>query len=181
MCYQGFLYGLVCEFKSLCQDFVISFFEKKEFLSINQKSVVISQTDEGNKVWVRLECLATKQNYDPGLVPQAVFEPQSMVFSASVLPELTKWLESSLAQGHRLLVLDCHRVRLIESTGLAVLLTLQKLAKIAEATLVLCAISKQFQMVLEMTDTLQLFSTYDSRDALHQVLSTAHLSLASSK
>jgi anti-anti-sigma factor len=165
MRYQDVLYGLVCEFKSLCEESILSLFEKNHYSKAEPKSFVISQSSEGSKVWVRLQCLS----HDP--VNYSVFTPRSLVFSASVLHDASKWLEKSLADGNRLLVLDCHQVRLIESTGLAVLVTLQRLARMADATLALCAISNQFRMVLEMTNTLSLFSIYSSQDELQQAVS----------
>ncbi|HEY9648113.1 MAG TPA: anti-sigma factor antagonist, partial [Chroococcidiopsis sp.] len=99
-----------------------------------------------------------------------MFQPTSRTFSASNGVDLSDWVNTSLKAGWRNLLVDLRNVSFMDSSGLAALTTALRLVKQAGGRFALCSLSGQTRMLLEMTNTDQLFEVYTNRQAFESVL-----------
>ncbi len=99
-----------------------------------------------------------------------MFQPTSRTFSAGNGVDLSDWVSASLKAGYRNLLVDLRNVSFMDSSGLAALTTALRLVKQAGGRFALCSLSGQTRMLLEMTNTDQLFEVYTNRQAFEAVL-----------
>ncbi|MGF1498331.1 MAG: STAS domain-containing protein [Elainellaceae cyanobacterium] len=99
------------------------------------------------------------------MVTVRVYRPVTRLFSAADAAELNAWITESLRQGITALLIDLGNVLFMDSRGLGVLLTAQKSVKKRGGEFALCALQEQARMVLELTNTNQIFQIYDTPEA----------------
>jgi anti-anti-sigma factor len=72
--------------------------------------------------------------------------------------------------GVQIVLMDLSDVTFIDSSGLGVLVLAFKAIRAAGGRLVLCSISKQVRMLLELTGTDQIFEVFPSQEAFQDTL-----------
>lgn len=77
-------------------------------------------------------------------------------------PRLKRLLEAELATGARLVVLDLGAVDVIDSCGLAILVSAGKLARLAGGDLALCGLSDMIRRLFDLTGLVAVFDIHES-------------------
>lgn len=90
-----------------------------------------------------------------------VYEPAS-IFNAASAQEFTDWVSRSLQTGVKTLLINLHHVEFMDSGGLGGLAIALKYVRQGEARMVLCSLSRQLEMLLELSSMEQFFEIYPS-------------------
>jgi anti-anti-sigma factor len=75
-----------------------------------------------------------------------------------------------LDTGIKLILIDCHNIGFVDSSGLGVLVRILKAVEQENARLVLCSLNDTFQMLLTMTHMEDVFEIYASQVHFRLVL-----------
>jgi anti-sigma B factor antagonist len=102
-----------------------------------------------------------------------VFVPTPRILSANSTTDILCWVNQCLDYGLRDLLLDLRNVMFMDSCGLGTLVVALTRVQAAGGTLALCSIGGQTRMLLEETDTEQMFVIYDDRQAFEARLAVA--------
>ena len=97
-----------------------------------------------------------------------IYQPLTRLLSAADTEPLESWITRTLYKGGRAIAVDLTNVMFMDSQGLGILLSAQKRVQQAGGVFALCGVQEQAQMVLDMTNTNTLFTTYDSVDAFER-------------
>lgn len=103
-----------------------------------------------------------------GVSTTQVLTPTGAIFSATSTAYVSSWVDQSLKDGAKDLLIDLSNVTFMDSTGLRNLVVAYKAVQAAGGTLSLCCLGEQTQMLLSETDTDQLFPIYRDRQAFYQ-------------
>lgn len=101
-----------------------------------------------------------------------IFEPTSQVLGTKDAPDLLTWLANSLEAGATLLLIDLMDVRILESSGIGILMIAQNRARRAGARLVICSLSEEAAVQIERAGLTEKFDICPNRDAFERMLSS---------
>lgn len=96
------------------------------------------------------------------------------IFNSSLASHVCHEVDDFIKEGAKVILLDMEAVTFIDSSGLGGVINAFKVARSAGVRFVLCSISDQARMLLEITGMDQIFDIVQSQEAFHAtVLKTA--------
>lgn len=109
---------------------------------------------------------------EKSMVAVRVYQPSTRLFSAADSPDLDAWIEQSLAEGAKHLIIDFQHVMFMDSQGVGALMKAFKTVKRAGGEFAICSMREQTQMLLDLAGVNSVFSVYDSPDEFKLHLTT---------
>lgn len=106
------------------------------------------------------------------MVAVRVYQPSTRLFSAADSPDLDAWIEQSLAEGAKHLIIDFQHVMFMDSQGVGALMKAFKTVKRAGGEFAICSMREQTQMLLDLAGVNSVFNVYDSPDEFKLHLTT---------
>jgi anti-anti-sigma factor len=102
-----------------------------------------------------------------------VLVPTTRILSATSTTDILCWINQSLDDGATELLLDLRNVMFMDSSGLGTLVVALTRVQAMGGTFALCSLGGQARMLLEETDTEQMFTIYSDRQMFEQRLAAA--------
>jgi anti-sigma B factor antagonist len=102
-----------------------------------------------------------------------ILTPTSRILSATSTTDILCWVNQSLDTGAKDLLIDLRNVMFMDSCGLGTLVVALTKTQSGGGTLSLCSLGGQTRMLLEETDTEQMFTVYCDRQDFEQRLAAA--------
>lgn len=99
-----------------------------------------------------------------------ILTPTSRILSATTTTDILCWVNHALDTGAKDLLIDLSNVMFMDSCGLGTLVVALTKTQSVGSTLSLCSLGGQTRMLLEETDTEQMFTVYRDRQAFEQRL-----------
>ncbi|BAY30458.1 anti-sigma factor antagonist [Nostoc carneum NIES-2107] len=96
-----------------------------------------------------------------------VIQPQG-IFDGRNGRKLCEEMSKVMADGVKTIVLDFQDVTFMDSSGFGTLLLTLKIVRQQQGRLVLCAINEQIKMILDLSDTTQVFEVFPNQASFMQ-------------
>jgi anti-sigma B factor antagonist len=87
----------------------------------------------------------------------------SGVFDGTKARAFHDGIRQALAEGADALLVDCHDLGFMDSSGLGAMIVALKMARAEGKKLYICAINKQVGMLFDLTDTRRIFYIFNDR------------------
>ncbi len=91
-------------------------------------------------------------------------------FNASTSPDFQQSVKEVIDSGIKILLIDCHNVTFMDSSGLGTLVLTFKALQESGIKMVICSINAQVRMLFELTGMDSKFTIVPSQEALQNLL-----------
>lgn len=102
-----------------------------------------------------------------------ILTPTNRILSATSTTDILCWVNQALDSGAKDLLIDLSNVMFMDSCGLGTLVVALTKTQSVGGTLSLCSLGGQTRILLEETDTEQMFTVYRDCKEFEQRLATA--------
>ena len=97
------------------------------------------------------------------MTPKVTTLQPTGIFDGTQADHFGQQIDAALESGAAMILVDCQSLNFVDSSGLGILVVALKTVRAANGQLFLCSINHQIEMLLDLTDTRQLFQIYDDR------------------
>jgi len=94
-------------------------------------------------------------------------------FNASTSQEFQQNIQEVIASGTKIVLIDCHHVTFMDSSGLGTLVLTFKTLQESGIKMVICSINEQVRILFELTGMDSKFTIVPSQDAFNELLISA--------